>query len=190
MSLPEPEKSVVRLARAGNAGAFEQIVRLYERITYNLAFRMTYNREDACETVQEVFVRLFRNFDKFEYTKKFGPWFMKLAVNVCINEAKRRSRGRALGSGGPDADPGAEPDTDRPGVLDTVQRKERDRTVRKAIEELDPPYRTIVTLRYLEDLSYRDIGEILDLPQGTVKTRLFRAREALRGKLEKAGIGT
>ena len=82
MSLPEPRAEVVRGARRGDPASFEKIVSLYEGLVFNFAYRMTWNREDAREMCQEVFFRLFRNFHKYQHEKKFGPWFMKLAVST------------------------------------------------------------------------------------------------------------
>jgi RNA polymerase sigma-70 factor (ECF subfamily) len=188
MSLPEPRSDVVRGARKGDPACFEKIVSLYEGLVFNFAYRMTWNREDAREMCQEVFFRLFRNSHKYQHEKKFGPWFMKLAVNACINESKKRRRARETA---PQAGEGEEPlaqPSPVPGAEALLQSREREAQVRKAIENLGEPYRAVVVLRYLKSLSYQEIAALLDLPDGTVKTRLFRAREALRESLERVGI--
>ena len=189
MSLPEPRAEVVRGARQGDPACFEKVVSLYEGLVFNFAYRMTWNREDAREMCQEVFLRLFRNFHKYQHTKKFGPWFMKLAVNACINESKKRRRAREAAPQSGEGEAPLEQPSALPGAEEVLGSRERQAKVRTAIEELGEPYRTVVVLRYLKALSYQEIAAILDLPEGTVKTRLFRAREALRESLERVGIG-
>ncbi len=178
MSLPEPRSEVVERARRGDPQAFGEIVRIYERMVYNFAFRMSFNREDAIDMTQEVFLRLFRNFGKFEPSRGFGAWFMRLAVNVCINERRGRTRRSSLVQ----AD-SAECES-RPAATAEIGK---DRILR-AVADLNPSYRAVVMLRYIEDLSYGEVGRILGLPEGTVKNRLFRAREVLRARLEKVGV--
>jgi RNA polymerase sigma-70 factor (ECF subfamily) len=185
MRLPEPQSDRLKQARDGNPDAFGGIVALYEGMVYRLAYRMTFNPEDAADATQEVFLRLFQNFGKFKTPNKFGPWFLRMAVNVCINLAHKRKRTRRQ-----------EPQTPAlgflqsplPGAEERACTGEQMDTLRRAVQELHPPYRIIVTLRYVEDLSYQDIGEILKLPVGTVKARLFRARKALRHKLKRMEI--
>lgn len=186
MSLPEPAKEVLEKARDGDPGAFDSLVGTYYRLVFNFAWRMTFNRDDAAEIVQEVFLRLFRNFQKFNPEGRFGPWFMRLAVNVCINERRSRMR-KAIPSLSGEED-ACGPDTNLPQAGESLDRTESREIVLRAVEDLKPSYRAIVMLRYLKDLSYDEIAAILGLPEGTVKNRLFRAREVLRAKLERIGI--
>ncbi len=181
MGLPEPAPADLERARKGDDASFGRIVRLYQDRVYRLAWRMVRDAHEARDLAQEVFLRLWRGLDRYDPSRRFSPWFFRLALNVCLNERKRFRRApldfQSMGS----EDAAFEPPGDGPGAAEKADARERADRVRDAILRLDPSYRAVISLRYLEDLSYGEVATILDLPLGTVKNRLFRARERLKG---------
>ncbi|MGE0713392.1 MAG: RNA polymerase sigma factor [Planctomycetota bacterium] len=181
----EPE--VVRRARAGDAGAFEAVVRHFQHRVHALAYRLTYDGELARDITQEVFIHLYERFDRYDPARPFTPWFLRLATNYTLNaRAKARlRRAQSLDTGGPDEgsprrDPG---DADAAPVSAQVATSEERARVRAAVRELPEKYAGVVVLHYLEGLGVKEIAERLDMPVGTVKIRLFRARDQLRQAL-------
>ncbi len=181
MTATEPSTREILQAQKGSVSAFENIVTFYSAKIYNFAYRFTYDRDEAQDLAQEVFLRLYAKLREFDPSRPFRPWFYKLAVNVCINAVRgrkqeaaaqdpeildtRRANGRA-------ADPAAVAAT-----RDEVAR------LQHAVAGLPEDYRSAVVLRYLEDMSCEEVADALGVPEGTVKTWLFRAREMLRLRL-------
>lgn len=173
--------------RNGDLMAFDGIVALHQNRIYNLCYWMLGNREDASDAAQEAFVRAYRSLERFRGDSSFATWLHRIAVNVSLDAAQRRKRGPLLYSDlecGDDApleleptDPGQEPQT-------IAARRERSQTVRAAMAELPEHYRVVLVLFDLENHSYDEVAEMLSLPLGTVKSRLNRARLALRDRLE------
>jgi RNA polymerase sigma-70 factor (ECF subfamily) len=166
---PDIPRELLLQARAGDRQAFRAVVEAAQKLVYNIAWRLTWNATDAEDAAQEVFLRLYRNFDQYDPTQPFLPWFRRLATN-CVLNWKEKQR----------------PTAELPENLPA--REEPDRTpdarLRQAIRELPPEYQACVTLKYLEDLGVREIADSLRVPVGTVKTWLFRARELLMQKLK------
>lgn len=168
---PEIPKDVLQRARSGDRAAFRALVDSLLRTTFNLAYRMTWNGADAEDLTQEIFLRLFQNLERYDPALPFLPWFRRLATNCAINWKQRIANRH-----GTPLDPEF-----APGVEDAAPADDR---LRDAIRELPTEYQACVTLHYLEGLAVTEIGETLGVPAGTVKTWLFRAREALKDKLK------
>ncbi len=165
---PEIPRDILLRARLGDRAAFRAVVESAQRLVYNIAWRITWNAGDAEDVTQEVFLRLFRNFAQYDPAQPFLPWFRRLATNCALNwKEKRRPTVELPELAVRDAGP-----ADRSGHL------------QKAIRELPPEYQACVTLKYLEDLGVAEIAETLQVPVGTVKTWLFRARDLLVQKLK------
>ena len=162
-----PKEALLR-ARAGDREAFRSIVEAVQKLAYNVAYRLTWNEADAEDAAQEVFMRLFRNFQQYDPTKPFLPWFRRLATNCVLNWREKRKSTLELHETPVHDAPPADP-SDR---------------LHQAIRELPAEYQSCVTLKYLEDLGVKEIAETLQVPTGTVKTWLFRAREMLLEKLK------
>ncbi|MHC5019678.1 MAG: RNA polymerase sigma factor [Planctomycetota bacterium] len=153
---------------------------------FNLAYRMCGNAEEASDLSQEIFLRVYRNLDKHDSTRPFGPWLYRVGHNLGINFVTRRPK-RMLPIDARRGDGGGalhEPPSDAPSAHERVEHDERAEQVRTAVLELKPDQRAIVTLHYFQGLSYDELADTLELPIGTVKNRLFRARETLRAILE------
>jgi len=184
------DPQLILRARSGEAGAFEAIVRRYQHRVYALAYRMTYEAELARDITQDVFLRLYERLDRYDPSRPFEPWFLRLASNYALNaRAKARLRrthsldapldGEVGGRTSEPVDPRAAPPLE--GAADAEAR----RAIRDAVRALPEKYAGVVALHYLEGLGVREIAARLDLPEGTVKIRLHRARNLLRERLER-----
>jgi len=172
LSPPEIPQELVRRARSGDSTAFRRLVEALSSLTYNLAWRITGVAADAEDLSQEVFLKLHRNFATYDARLPFLPWFRKLTTNACLNWMRARSarRERPLGEGDLPA-----PEPSRPGEPSAV--------LRRAMDTLPPEYRLVLARFYLEQLSVAEVAAAMDVPAGTIKTWLFRAREELKNKL-------
>ncbi len=163
-----PRETLLR-ARTGDRQAFRAVLEATQKLAYNIAYRLTWNATDAEDAAQEVYLRLFRNFAQYDPGQPFLPWFRRLATNCVLNwKEKQRPAGEL------------------PESLAAREEPARDPSARlqQAIRELPPEYQACVALKYLEDLGVKEISESLQVPVGTVKTWLFRARELLMQKLK------
>ena len=164
----EVPKEALQRARAGDRHAFRLVVEAVQKLAYNIAYRLTWNASDAEDATQEVFMRLFRNFEKYDPDQPFLPWFRRLTTNCVLNWREKRKSTVALQDvpyrDGPPSDPSD--------------------LLHQAIRELPEKYQSCVTLKYLEDLGIKEIANTLQVPTGTVKTWLFRAREMMLEKLK------
>jgi len=165
---PEIPKDILLRARMGDREAFRVVLEATQKLAFNIAYRLTYNANDAEDATQEVYLRLFRNFPQYDAAQPFLPWFRRLCTNCVLNWKEKRR-----------------PTVELPelSVRDSEPSDPNDR-LRQAIKELPPEYQSCVTLKYLEDLGVNEIAASLQVPVGTVKTWLFRAREMLVQKLK------
>ncbi|MBU8899186.1 RNA polymerase subunit sigma-70 [Corallococcus sp. H22C18031201] len=184
------EQALVARLRRGQADAFETLVHQYEDRLYDFCVRMVGDREEAHDLVQEVFVSVHQNMRRFREDSRLSTWLFRITKNHCINRLKylqRRGRGRSeafdeLSAGNHVEVFGAPPGPDA--ALESARERAR---VQQAISQLEPDARMLVALRDVEGLSYEEIVDITELPEGTVKSRLHRAREKLAdilGRLE------
>jgi RNA polymerase sigma-70 factor (ECF subfamily) len=170
---------VVAAAQAGDERAFAAIVEHYQRPVFAVAWRMTFDAALAEDFAQEVFLRLWRKLHKFKLGNPLRPWLMRLAKNTCINLAKKKRVPTVSIHAEPDEGDWREPADGRPGADETVEHRELLERLEAAIAELPEDYRLVVTLRHVHGMAYQEIAEALECPLGTVKVRLFRARERL-----------
>jgi RNA polymerase sigma-70 factor (ECF subfamily) len=185
------ENRLAQLARSGDRSAFGQLVDLYKDKIFHLAYRMTGSRQEAEDIVQETFMRVYANLDKYDSRWKFSTWIFRIGNNLCIDRLRKRRPTWSLDAENPDAD-GVDGyamlPTNDASPEDRMVLSEMQKNIRDAIAQLPDKYRSVVVLRYLQDLSLNEIADILELPVSTVKTRLHRGRESLRRKLEHDSI--
>ena len=183
------ESNVIRRALAGDQKAYEEILNRYRPGIFNLVLRMVRNREEAEDIVQETFIKAFNALSTFSEEYALSTWLYKIALNNCIDHFRKKklqtlSLDKPLE--GKDSDLKRElPDrglTPEGAVL----RSERHQLVREAIEKLPEHYRRVIVMRHQEERSYEEIAQILGVPLGTVKARIFRARELLKKMLKPA----
>ena len=182
------EQELLDRARRGDEDAFAQLVEDNQRRLYNLALRMTGRPEDAEEVVQEAFLNAWRGLDFFKGDSTFATWVYRLTSNAAIDHLRRARRaGEPLSLSGDEEDAATElPDPD-PGPQEELERTERAAALRCALDTLSPPHRQVLEMRALDGLSYAEIAQLLDLTPGTVKSRLARARLALKKLLAEDG---
>jgi len=182
--MPEsPEQVLVQRARRGDQEAFAALVTEHQRYVYNLALRVLKNEEEALDLGQETFVRAWTALPNFRGQSQFRTWLYRIVTNLCYNRLPGLRR--SLNELGDEviADlPELDPAFDNPAR--GVESHELRTYLHKAIDELDEHYRLLISLRYQNELSYEEIASTLNLPLGTVKTGLFRAKEQLRRTLE------
>lgn len=180
----EEERRLVARAQTGDLEAFDALVRRYERQVYNLAYRMTGNYDDANDVAADAFVRVFNAIKRFRGESAFSTWLYRIVTNVFLDERKRRmsrpqvSLEEELNVEGSPLHRQVEDPS--PGPLDLAEESDTRRILNHAIAQLPEFQREIVTMYHILNMSYDDIGEITGAPIGTVKSRLNRARVALR----------
>lgn len=186
----EEEYALVQRIQSGDSDAFAVMMDLYQKQVYNLALRTVGNPEDAADMTQEAFLRAYRAIGSFRGDSKLSVWLYRLTQNVCIDFLRSRGRRPTVSlTVENEADEVQELDVadDRFDPEEQYQRKALRDAVRRGLDSLPEEYRAILVLREINGLSYAEIGEQLQLEEGTVKSRLFRARKKLCEFLQRDG---
>ncbi len=181
-------RAVLDRARAGDRAAFEELVRELTPRVWRLAHRMTFDRDEAADLTQEVWIRLYRNLGRYDPEQPFLPWFWTVATNICLNwKAKRRVKALPFSALDRDAEEGGayEPEDKKQGDRSHTKRIGVNEEIAAALKALPEDYRMVVALFYLEGKEVAEIARLLDRPEGTIKTWLYRARDQLRGSLQR-----
>ncbi len=181
------EARLARLSLKGDQGAFAELVSLYQDKLFHMAYRMLNNRQESEDVVQDTFLRVYKNLDRYDETLKFSTWIYRIATNLCIDRLRKRKPVYSL-----DAESSEHEGLDGYSMIPSDDRtpetelmlSDTQRIIHQAIETLPPKYKTVMALRYMQDLSLQEIGDIMDMPVTTIKTRVHRGREFLRKKLE------
>lgn len=181
------EAALIERALQGDEQAYAEILKRYRGHLYSLIYKMVRNREEAEDLVQEAFIKAFRALGSFNENFAFSTWLYKIAVNNCIDYLRKKrlqtySYDKPVSVKDSEvkrqyADPGLTPEKQ-------LLSEEKSRIINQAIDSLPPKYRTVIILRHREEMAYEDIAQQLNLPLGTVKARIFRAREMLKKKLK------
>ncbi len=186
-----PDADVVTLAQQGREDAFREIIRRYERPVFSLVYRMVRDREVAEDLAQDAFIRVLNHLDKYRPEFKLSSWLFKIANNVAIDQLRKRQLNTISMHGSPNAGTASEIEATSIDIesgdenaLDEIEAKELGGEIERAIAKLRPEYRSCIMLRHVEGRSYEEIATTLDLPLGTVKTYIHRARHELREALE------
>ncbi len=179
---PPTDDALIAGALAGHGQAFGVLVERYERAVYHLAYRTLHDPEEAKDATQEAFFKAFRALRTFRPGAKFSTWIFTIVYRACCDRLARRKR--YSNAEMPDyADSAAGPEAQ-------AEAADEARRLRAAIDALPEKYRTVITLFHLQNKQYEDIAQVLDLPMGTVKTHLFRAKELLRKALDESANGS
>ena len=186
-----PDADVVALALEGKDAAHRELIKRYERPVFSLIFRMVRDRELSEDLTQDTFVKVLSHLDRYRTDFKFSSWLFKIANNVAIDHLRRRQLDTISIDGSPhamtaDAVEASRFDVsdDAENALEEMEAKELGSAIERAISLLRPEYRSCILLRHVEGRSYEEIASTLDLPLGTVKTYIHRARHELRRALE------
>jgi RNA polymerase sigma-70 factor, ECF subfamily len=186
----QTDQEIVALAREGREAAYRELIRRYERPVFSLILRMVRDRQLAEDLSQETFIKALNAIGSYRPEFKFSSWIFKIANNAAIDHLRRREVDTLSLDGAPNAtsqddieatalqvgDKGETP-------LAELEARELGTAIERAIGQLRPEYRSCILLRHVEGLAYEEIAQLLDLPLGTVKTYIHRARHELRGTL-------
>jgi RNA polymerase sigma-70 factor, ECF subfamily len=178
MNEEELDRIAIERCRQGDLDAFGRLIDRYERPVFNAILHMVGNAEDAREICQQVFMKAFEHLDTYDANRRFFSWIYRAAINESINHLKSRRPSEPLNERlvYPQPDP-----------AQTYEEAERRDRLQKSIQGLDENYRAVVILRHFLHLSYREMADVLNVPEKMVKSRLFTARQLLRQALEAKG---
>jgi RNA polymerase sigma-70 factor (ECF subfamily) len=186
-----PDADVVALALEGREEAHRELIKRYERPVFSIVFRMVGNRELAEDLTQDTFVKVLSHLDGYRTDFKFSSWLFKIANNVTIDQLRRRQLDIVSIDGSPHVTNSDAVEASAFDVSDesenpqeAMEARELGSAIERAISSLRPDYRSCIMLRHVEGRSYEEIASTLDLPLGTVKTYIHRARQELRQALE------
>ncbi len=177
------DRQLVQKILGGDTRAFKEFVNDYKRLVAHVVFRMVTNPNDREDLCQDVFVKAYQNLQSFQFQSKLSTWLARIAYNTCINYLEKK-KVPLLDDATPDEITLEDfaSTTHDPHVL--AEEADASTFIRKHIEALPVLYRTVITLYHLEDMKYAEIAEILKIPEGTVKSHLFRARSMLKKRLK------
>lgn len=179
-------KKRIKQVLKGDQDAYAEVVEIYKDKIFQICYRMLGNRHEAEDIAQEAFLRAYVNINSFNINLKFSSWLYRIATNLCIDRIRKKKPDYYLdaevaGTDGLTMYSQIPAETRLP--EEDVESLELRDTIQKEISKLPEKYRTVIVLKYIEELSLNEISAILDIPLGTVKTRIHRGREALRKQL-------
>jgi len=172
----DEDAALVKGCKRGDRRAMSQLVSQYQQSVFNAAYRILGNLDDAADATQTVFLKVFEHISDFDQKYKFFSWIYRIAINESLNQIKKRRSQESLDDG--QVSPWQ-------GPAETLDGKRLRERVQDALMLLSDDYRTVVVLKHISGCSYQQIGEILQLPEKTVKSRLYSARQLLKKALEK-----
>lgn len=192
---PDPDIAILIRARAGDQRAMAELLTTYQDRLFCVCLNVVRDRETAADLTQDAMVKIIGGLDQFNGSSKLSTWMIRVTVNVCLTHLRKQRLRRHASIESPGLSVAANSERSRTlgeSLADDreqfaerrVGTSEQLALLQAGLERLDPEQRTILILRDMQDLDYRQIGDLLEIPQGTVKSRLFRARVALREQIE------
>lgn len=183
------DRELVAIAVDGFDGSFEELVRRYQRPIAAYVYRMVGNYESALDLTQEIFIKVYNSLNRYRAEFKFSTWIYKIAHNAAVDHLRRSSTREQSLVAGTESDSFELPiESSHLTPEQESERKERRGEIESVVRALPANYRELIILRHSQDLSYEEIVEVTGLPLGTVKNRLFRAREMMRQQFVDKGI--
>jgi RNA polymerase sigma-70 factor (ECF subfamily) len=186
------ERALINTILSGNLNAFKDLIEMYQKLVIHVVFRLISRQEDREEICQEVFIKVYQNLSGFKFQSKLSTWIGKIAYTTTINYL-RKEKIQISGEIKNAKDNSESEDeyinpinsihSDDPSPVEIIEKQDMTALINKKIEQLPAPYHTIITLYHLEQMSYQEIAEIMELPEGTVKSYLFRGRKKLKESL-------
>jgi RNA polymerase sigma-70 factor (ECF subfamily) len=173
------DSELIQRCRRGDRIALGQLIEEYQRPVYNAAYRIAGSTEDAADITQAVFLKVFERLEQYDPKYKFFSWIYRIAINESINYIKRSRNQQPLDDNEIASTSGPE---------DLVQQADMSRSIQDELMELGENYRVVIVLKHFSDCSYRQISEILHIPEKTVKSRLYSARQILKENLQSKGF--
>jgi len=183
------DRELVAIAVSGVDGSFEELVRRYQRPISAYVYRMVGNYESALDLTQEIFIKVYNSLKRYRSEFKFSTWIYKIAHNAAVDHLRRSATREQSLVVGPEGDTFDLPiESSRLTPEQESEQRERRVEIESVVRTLPANYRELIILRHSQDLSYEEIVEVTGLPLGTVKNRLFRAREMMRQQFVEKGI--
>ncbi|MFW5992012.1 MAG: RNA polymerase sigma factor [Halanaerobiaceae bacterium] len=183
---------LIKRYKAGDKQAFTELINRYQHRVYNTTFRMLGNHEDALDTAQETFIRVFNNIDNFKFKSNFSTWLFRITGNLCRDELRKRNNNLKMYSiqnDRPDLETRDQKEGNKNNPEKISLNKELQKVIQEKIDQLPQTQKTVIVLRDIQGFSYKEIAEVLDISMGTVKSRLSRARSGLRNRLNRIKKG-
>ena len=178
------EKKLIIEAQKGDMESFEKLIKEYQKDAYNIAYRMLGNTEDAKDASQEAIIKIYRHIGSFKMKSSFKTWFFRVVTNTCLDYRKKRSRNKVLYLDkeiySEEGNFQREIEDSSDGPDEIIIKNENTQKLQKYISEMPEKYATAIILRDVKGFAYSEMVDILDLPEGTVKSRISRARIMLR----------
>jgi RNA polymerase sigma-70 factor (ECF subfamily) len=188
----DPDLELVRRTKGGDKKAYEELVLRHQRRTFNVVYRVLGDYDEALDITQDAFIQAYRSIAGFREESRFSYWLLTIAVNLCRNRLrqwKRRARNRTASIDEPirceDSEVRMEIPDPSPSALDNVTARQRSAMIREEMMSLEEEFRTVLVLREMQEMSYEEIGTVLGIAAGTVKSRLHRGRGELRDRMRK-----
>jgi RNA polymerase sigma-70 factor, ECF subfamily len=187
--MSENEKYLLHQSKNGDMAAFEQLIEGYQKKVFNIALRMLGNPDDASEVAQEVFIRVYKSVKNFKEESSFSTWIYRITTNTCLDELRKRKNKEHISLDEDihheDGDMKRQVEDSRPTPDIIAEKNELRKIVKLAINSLSEDHRIVIILRDIQDLSYEEIAKIVKCPEGTVKSRINRARSELKEILKR-----
>lgn len=185
--MPLEDQLLVERSKKGDRESFEQLVRLYENKVFTIAYRLMGNHADAADLAQDAFIKIYQALPNFRGDSSFSTWIYHITVNVCRDELRKRQRRPTVSLDETTGENNItyEIRSTAPGPEEMLDQNETQVMIQQCLNTLSDDYRSILVMREIQELSYEEIAETLGCSLGTVKSRLSRARQALKEKLSK-----
>ena len=181
--MSEHERLLIKRAKSGDVGSFEELIRTHQSYAYNIAYRMMGSEEDAKDAAQEALIKVFKNLKSFKEDSTFSTWLYRIVMNTCKDLLRKRKPGVISIDKGFESEDGDVQLEIEDNTNDPVAKYEQEQvriTFETALEDLPENYKSVVVLREIQGISYDEISEIEDIPIGTVRSRINRGRRILR----------
>lgn len=186
--MSDREKLLLDKAKTGDVTAFEELIEGYQRKIFNIALRIVGNYDDANDLAQEVLIRIYKSIGNFKEQSSFSTWIYRITTNVCLDDIRKRKNRKVISLDEEirveDGEMQRQIVSNDPLPEDTAERGELRELVNGAIRSLSEEHRLVIVLRDLQGFSYEEIARILKCPEGTIKSRINRARQALKNVLQ------
>ncbi|KXG73790.1 RNA polymerase sigma factor [Thermotalea metallivorans] len=184
------DKKLIRLCKDHHEEGYGLLLEKYEKYIYRLCYYYAHSKEDVLDLMQEVYIKIYRNMERFDENRPLLPWLKTLTVNVCLNFIRQKKVQALSVRISPDGEENSPEQWIACGtsIEQEITFLDIKRSLEQAIKELPEDMKTAVILRHVEGMSYQQIAEVMDLPLGTVKTHLFRGRRLLKDRLKNEGL--
>ncbi len=180
------DKSILQRCKKNDKNAFAELFKFYQNYLFKICFSYVHNEQEALDLIQEIFIKLYKNIYKYDERYPFHPWIRRITVNTCINEKRKQSPILVPLSTDDESKNIEDQLAAEQDIEQEVENHDMARIIKEHIDCLQEKQRMVIILRYYEDLSYEEIAELLHMPLGTVKTNLYRAKNALKDRLYEA----